>query len=266
MEPIWKLIEGDGPLVAAAIHAGHAVRDEVARRLALPEQQRLREEDPFTDIWTHVADTRIVGLHSRFEVDLNRPPDGAVYLSPEDAWGLDVWQEPPSPQIVDRSLQRYHAFYDTVERLLTEKIDRHGFALIFDIHAYNHRRDGPDAGPADPAQNPEVNVGTGTMDRDRWAPVADAFIDTLRRQTVKGEPLDVRENVRFTGGFFPEWVHTTFSKHACALAIEFKKTFMDEWTGEPDRAHIEAIREALVATVPETLQAMDEVTATSHVT
>ena len=49
---IWELQQGDSPLVAAAIHHGHAVREEVAALLALPEADRLREEDPFTGDWT----------------------------------------------------------------------------------------------------------------------------------------------------------------------------------------------------------------------
>ena len=51
----WAITEGDGPLVAAAIHSGHAVRDEIADLLALDHDERLREEDPFTDQWARVA-------------------------------------------------------------------------------------------------------------------------------------------------------------------------------------------------------------------
>ena len=96
---IWQLDEGDSPLVATAIHAGHALRDEVTKLMALDEAGRLREEDPFTDQWTTVADTRLIGLQSRFEVDLNRPRAKAVYLQPEDAWGLHVWQTPPPADV-----------------------------------------------------------------------------------------------------------------------------------------------------------------------
>jgi hypothetical protein len=34
------------------------------------------------------------------------------------------------------------------------------------------------------------------------------------------------------------------------LSLEFKKFFMDEWSGEPDRAQLEAIRQALQSTLP----------------
>ena len=84
-DKIYFMEESDTPLIAAAIHHGHGVREEIAERLALTEDERLREEDPFTGEWTTITQTRLVGLRSRFEVDLNRPREKAVYLAPEDA-------------------------------------------------------------------------------------------------------------------------------------------------------------------------------------
>lgn len=78
----WRIYSGDGPLVATAIHPGHHVRSEIRERLALPEDKRLNEEDPFTGPFTAVAPTRIVVERSRFEVDLNRPRENAVYRRP----------------------------------------------------------------------------------------------------------------------------------------------------------------------------------------
>jgi hypothetical protein len=37
-----------------------------------------------------VAPTHIIVTRSRFEVDLNRPRDKAVYRCAADAWNLDV--------------------------------------------------------------------------------------------------------------------------------------------------------------------------------
>src|SRR5690606_35417851 len=85
MEPLVAITRGDGPLVAAALHAGHAVRPDLLPHLALADDERLREEDPFTEHLATVAPTRIVGLRSRFEVDLDRPPEHAVYRTPEEA-------------------------------------------------------------------------------------------------------------------------------------------------------------------------------------
>ena len=233
-DQIWRLHLGKGPLVATAVHDGHDVRDDVARYLALSDAERLREEDPFTGQWTHVAPTRIVGTRSRFEVDLNRPREKAVYRSPEDAWGMSVWKVDPPNEVFETSLAEYDEFYDTMRKLLTEIVRQHRHFIVFDLHSYNHRRHGPDGQAADPAGNPQVNIGTGTMNRERWAPVVDSLIDTLSAFDFPGGKLDVRENVKFFGGNWPRWIHENFPDTGVAIAIEFKKFFMDEWTGKPN--------------------------------
>ena len=43
----FSITTGPGPLVAAAIHDGHAVYPDTLPHLALDEPERLREEDPF---------------------------------------------------------------------------------------------------------------------------------------------------------------------------------------------------------------------------
>jgi hypothetical protein len=95
--------------------------------------------------------------------------------------------------------------------------------VVYDVHTYNHRRLGPQAPDADPRYNPEINLGTGMLDRNRWAPVLERFLADLREFDFLGRRLDVRENVRFRGGYFSHWVHQTFPRSACVLSIEVKK-------------------------------------------
>lgn len=250
LSPLCIFRRGSGPIVAAAIHDGHDTRPRVSKQLALDEEERLKEEDPFTGEWSQIAKTQIVGLRSRFEVDLNRPRDEAVYEAPEDAWGLEVWDTPPSEQMIETSLKEYDQFYESVEQLLTELVAEYGRVVVYDLHTYNHRREGPDAPAASPRKNPEVNIGTGTMDRDYWAPVVDRFIADLRAYDCHGGSFDVRENVKFQGGYFGQWIHETFPQTVCALAIEFKKFFMDEWTNEADLDEVDQIYKALRSTLP----------------
>ncbi len=246
---LWKITKGHSPVVAAAIHDGHQVREEVSKILALTDAERLREEDPFTAIWTEVAETRIIGLQSRFEVDLNRPREKAVYIKPEDAWGLRVWQERPDEQLINRSLAGYDAFYSEVGDLLTDIARHFRHFVVFDLHSYNHRREGRSAPPAAPEENPEVNIGTGTGVNEKWTPLIQRFMADLRDFDFMGRPLDVRENVKFRGGQFSRWIHESFPNSGCAIAIEFKKFFMDEWTGEPDMVKINTIQHALESTL-----------------
>ena len=256
---IWRVHMGAGPLLATAVHDGHRVRDEVAKHLELGDAERLREEDPFTGEWTQAAATRVVGTRSRFEVDLNRPREKAVYRIPDDAWGLTVWNGVPPDEMFETSLAEYDAFYAAMRELLNDITRRHGHFVVFDLHTYNHRRLGADGPPAAPEGNPQVNIGTGTMDRQRWAPVVDALIDGLRSFDFPGSTLDVRENVKFKGGNWPRWIHENFPDTGVAVAIEFKKFFMDEWTGQPDRDCVEAIGKALKSTTPSVLAALERI-------
>jgi N-formylglutamate amidohydrolase len=250
LDSLFESEQGGGPILVLSLHAGHAVRPSLLPCFELSESERLREEDPYTDQWTAISPNRIVPRRSRFEVDLNRPPERAVYRKPEDAWGLRIWKEPPSDAEVAKNMREYRKFYAYVLETLNQLEERHGRFVVLDLHSYNHRRGGPHAEAAAAADNPDVNVGTGTMDRARWAPVVERFMRDLRGQTFCGRRLDVRENVRFKGGYFPQWVHQHFPVTGCALAVEFKKTFMDEWSGVADLVAVQALGELLGATLP----------------
>lgn len=251
---IWEASIGDGPLVATAIHDGHKLRKEVADKISLSENNRLTEEDPYTGKWTSIGNSQIIGLRSRFEVDLNRPREKAVYIKPEDAWGLDVWKTEPSPELVANSIAEYDAFYTVMHKIFSRLETQFGRFIVFDLHSYNHHRKGPNAPFDDPEMNPEVNIGTGTMARDQWAPLVERFISDLRSFDFNGRNLDVRENVKFKGGQFSRWIHQNFQESGCSLSIEFKKFFMDEWTGKPDTKQIELIKQALESTLPGVLE------------
>ncbi len=248
--PLWIEQEGDGPLMAVAIHAGHEVRGDLLPLLAIDAIDRAREEDAYTDYWARVAPTWLVPTQSRFETDLNRDREDSVYLSPEVAWGLRVWNGDPEPSVIDRSLQEYDAFYEELERLMTRMAERFETFVVFDLHSYNHRRDGPYSAPSDSSESPEVNVGTGSLDRRSCGRLVDRFIHDLRNFDFLGRRLDVRENVKFRGRHLARWIHDRFPGQACVLSIEFKKFYMDEWTGVGDIDQIHAIQDALRHTVP----------------
>jgi N-formylglutamate amidohydrolase len=214
----------------------------------LKARDRRREEDPFTDIWASIVPTRMVMHRSRFEVDINRPRDHAVYRNPQDAWGLDVWKTPADEQLIADSLVIYDSFYEQMQRILEDLEQRYGCFVLLDLHNYNFKRSGIDGPEDDPALNPEINIGTDGMPRERWSPLLDAFIDGLRSHEYRGRPLDVRENVRFKGGHLAHWVHGKFT-NGCAIAVEVKKFFMDEWTGRPTPGGVDAVARSLETAV-----------------
>lgn len=248
----WTITAGsDDPVIATAIHAGHDLRPEIAPFVALDEQTRLREEDPFTDRWLSIAGNQIQVMRSRFEVDLNRPRDEAVYIDPEAAWGLDLWTIPLPARVIEDSIASYDAFYRDLGALCDGVASEHPRFVVLDLHSYNHRRGGPDAPVDDPEANPEINVGTGSIDRSVWGDVIDAFSDAVGTYPFDGGHIDVRENVRFRGGYMSRWLNDRYAGRGCALAIEVKKIYMDEWTGQPDEGVVvnvgDALQEAAIA-------------------
>ncbi|AHM59778.1 N-formylglutamate amidohydrolase [Flammeovirgaceae bacterium 311] len=253
-KPFFDVAGGEGPLVATAIHEGHLIRPVLNAYIGLSAKQRLREEDPHTGRLAALFPDHIIANYSRFETDLNRARNKAVYLKPEDAWGLHVWRESLPRDEVDESLKNYDLFYSAVEKYFADIINRHGFLIIYDLHTYNHRRGGPQSKPADADKNPEINIGLGNMNVEQWRPVLNAFTSNFKRAFAAGEEPDIRENVKFEGGHFMHWVHDRFGSNACAISIEFKKTFMDEWTNEVDQAHLEQLGKALKSTEAEVVE------------
>jgi hypothetical protein len=92
------------------------------------------------------------------------------------------------------------------------------------------------------------------MDREYWASVVDRLIGDLKKDSFLERELDVRENIKFKGGYFPRWIHENFSDSVCCISLEFKKFFMDEWTGDPDWQMIDGIEELLESVIPGLLE------------
>ncbi|MDQ3288315.1 MAG: N-formylglutamate amidohydrolase [Pseudomonadota bacterium] len=242
----WEITVGNGPVFATAVHDGHGIRDSLDPWLALEEHERLRDEDPLTGVLTTVGDVQLRVHTSRFEVDLNRPRELAVYTDPEAAWGLEVWKHGLPPAEVERSLATHDHFYRTITSLMDSLLARFGCVLLLDIHSYNHRRDGRHAAPADESGNPDIDLGVTTLDTSRFGNLAVDFAQSLRRAPLRDGFPDVRENIRYEGGgHFPEWLYSRYGEQVCAISLEYKKIFMDEWTGKADIAMLDDLRSGL---------------------
>lgn len=246
---------GTSPIVFAAIHDGHEIRDELEGLFNLTEAERRREEDPYTSKWVEGSDNGIVVHHSRFEADVNRPRDKAVYRRPDDAWGLQVWKSPLPAEVLNRSLEVYDGFYRACGSFFDALFRQHQNIIVYDIHSYNHRRESAQQ-EADPAENPEVNIGTQHMDRERWHPVVESLMQHFRSFDYSGRRLDTRENIKFKGGYFGKWLYSRYGKNICPVSIEFKKFFMDEHTGEGYENDLELIGRTLRSSRQPVLEAL----------
>lgn len=248
---LWTVSRAASPILATAIHDGHALEPSIAPCMALDGAGRLREEDPFTARMIAGVPNRITCNMSRFCVDLNRSIDSAVYREPSESWGLTVWQRPLNDTEIEGLRLLHRDYYAVLATVLSGLERRHGQFVVLDVHSYNHRRDGSNSPPTAPETAPDINIGTFSMDRARWATVIEAFMDHCRSFRIGGRELDVRENVAFEGrGEQTRFIHERFPRTGCAIAIEFKKFFMDEWTGEPDDESIAEIASLLSSSVP----------------
>lgn len=253
------LFRFDEPLVCTAIHNGHNISKQAHENLGIEDEVRLREEDPRTEYFTNICNNKIINFQSRFEFDLNRPPQKAVYLKPEDAWGLKVRKEQPKAEQIEQAMTRYRDFYRRAALIYKEMVETFGHFFVYDIHSYNHRREGADAPHDDPQNNPEIVLGTSNT-HEKWFPLVDEIQRKMMDFDFLGRRIDVRQNVRFPGGYFSRWTHNNFPGKVCAIAIEFKKIFMDEWTGEFYPEVMENLRRLLASTRPVILDFLKQIT------
>jgi len=101
--------------VCAAVHDGHQFRKSLWDNCLHTEYERWYEEDPCTKEMVQSHPIVIAGMDSRFEYDLNRAPESAIYT---DAWGKQLWKTPLSNNEKDHSLQKHHNFYKVVHALM----------------------------------------------------------------------------------------------------------------------------------------------------
>ncbi len=237
----------NSPIICTAIHNGHEVSKEVLKNLAVSEETRLKEEDSYTEKFTQFSSNTIIGRTSRFEIDLNRSKEKCIYMKPEDAWGLDIRKGTPSDLVISRSLKKYQEFYTSAKKQFLQLENKFGKFFVYDIHSYNHHRKGSEAEFDDPKLNPEIIIGTNNMS-EKWSPLVDKIQNKLTSFDYFGRSLDVRKNVKFPGGHFSRWIHSNFPDSACCIAIEFKKIWMDEWTGKIYESKLSKLINALNST------------------
>ncbi|WP_440053810.1 flavohemoglobin expression-modulating QEGLA motif protein [Pseudoalteromonas sp. T1lg65] len=210
------------PYVATAVHAGHKVRASLKSLYAISEADRLQEEDPFTDDMVASLPITLIAKDSRYEYDLNRAPEQAIY---DQAWGKQVWHEQLPSHELDLSLSKHAAYYRILGALLTALERRFGACVLFDVHSYNHQIRHHHYAPT-------FNLGTTQLDTLRFRTVLDELKKQLVSKKIAGQPVDCAENTVFQGhGYQTTFVTANFS-NTLVMPLEVKKIFMDETTGE----------------------------------
>lgn len=211
-------IDNYAPYVCAAVHDGHQFRKELWQQCLHTEYDRWFEEDPCTKEMVKTHPIVIAGCDSRFEYDLNREPESAVY---EDAWGKKLWKSSLDPKQKEKSLKKHDTFYEVVHALMEKLESKYNAVIVYDLHSYNWRRWDREV--------PVINLGTANIDTNRFGKFAENWRKSLSQLKLPNQiEATAKINDTFQGnGYFLRFITKNF-KNTLVLATEFKKIYCDE--------------------------------------
>ncbi|WP_350291856.1 N-formylglutamate amidohydrolase [uncultured Croceitalea sp.] len=214
-------IDSYAPYICGAVHDGHQFRKSLWDSCLHTEYERWYEEDPCTKQMIQSHPIVIAGCDSRFEYDLNRAPETAIYT---DAWGKQLWKSPLEKDAKEFSLQKHYNFYRVVKALLEKLESMHKKVLVFDMHSYNWKRWDREV--------PTWNMGTANIDNKRFGNIATSWSAKLgEMQFPNGIKSTSLINDTFQGnGYFLKYITQNFT-NTLVLATEIAKVYCDELTG-----------------------------------
>lgn len=229
------------PFVCGAVHDGHQFRKSLWDNCLHTEHDRWYEEDPCTKEMVQTQPIVIAGRDSRFEYDLNRPPEEAVF---DTAWGKKLWRTPLSEQEKRESLQKHGNFFKVVHALISKLEEKFPKIIVFDMHSYNWKRWDREV--------PVWNLGTTNVDNDRFGDLIEAWRTKLEgMQFPNGIKSTSKINDTFYGnGHFLKYITKNF-KNTLVLATEISKIYCDEYTGVIYPEVVRSVERQLKALIPE---------------
>lgn len=204
--------------VCGAVHDGTHFRKDLWDNCTHSYYERWFEEDPATKRMIESHPIVIAGLDSRFEYDLNRAPESAIY---EDAWGKKLWKTPLSTSEKTKSLTKHHNFYSVVKALMTKLETLHEICIVYDMHSYNKERWNREV--------PVWNLGTSNVDNERFGNDIEIWRHSLENMPLpNGIKSTAKINDTFFGnGYFLKFITNNF-KNTLVLATEIAKVYCDE--------------------------------------
>lgn len=234
-------IEDYVPYACAAIHNGHQFRKELWANCLHTEYERWYEEDPETKTMIQSQPIVIAGCDSRFEYDLNRSPEEAVFVT---AWGKQLWREPLSDAMKVKSLEKHANFYKVTHTLIKTLEQKFGFCTVYDMHSYNWKRWDREV--------PTWNLGTSNLDNERFGSVIEDWRQRLSEiQFPYKIPSTSKINDTFQGnGYFLKYITQNF-KNTLVLATEIAKVYCDEYEQIIFPEVVKTVEKALSTRIPE---------------
>lgn len=230
---IVRFRPGRSPLLISMPHVGTHLPEPIAARMT-PQALELPDTDWHLERLYDFADaigaSVLAATHSRYVVDLNRPPDGANLYPGQDTTGLcplDTFakapvyrggQEPTDSEIAARVQTCWRPYHARLSEELASLKRRHGCALLWEAHSILSELPRFFSG-----RLPDFNLGTA--DGASCGPgIGEALLKVAQRAAGYSAVL----NGRFKGGYITRhYAKPNESVHAVQLELA-STTYMDE--------------------------------------
>jgi len=258
-DPPFRLVEGTTPLLVSMPHVGLYIPPDIETGMTAASDPRADTDwhiDRLYDFAAGLGASTIAATHSRYVIDLNRRPDGAVLyagadnteLCPTSTFDrLPLYPDggmPDDSEVARRIAAYWRPYHDHVTAELHRLKTRFGHALLFDAHSIRSQVprffDG---------RLPDLNLGTrdGTTAEPT---LVEALETTLVRTAGPCGYTWIRDG-RFKGGYITaQYGRPEESVQAVQMELS-QITYMDE--GPPF-----AFREDLATGIRPVLKALLE--------
>lgn len=199
--------QGTAPLLISMPHTGTHVPADIAAKLT-PEGREVHDTDwhmpQLYDFAKALGASILVATHSRYVIDLNRPPDGASLYPGQSVTGLcpvDGFDskplyaskdlEPDEAEVARRRELYWQPYHAQLRAELDRIKSQHGVAMLWDAHSIRSVLPRFFEGKL-----PDLNLGTGKGSSCDPA-LAETLLGIARQATGYTSVL----NGRFTGGY-----------------------------------------------------------------
>ena len=262
-EPPFRFRKGTRPLLISMPHVGTYVPPALAARLT-DEAQRVPDTDWHLERLYDFADelgaSVLVATHSRFVIDLNRPPDGASLYPGQSVTGLcpidmfddqllyrDPADEPDEAEIAQRREAIWKPYHAQLTNELASMKDEHGVAALWDAHSIRSVLPRFFEG-----RLPDLNLGTA-----EGASCSPLLAEQLLAIGQKASGYTAVLNGRFKGGHITrQHGNPVHGVHAVQLEMTQRSYMKESWPFEylPDDAagvkpHVRCMLEEVLAFV-----------------
>ncbi|MBV8665262.1 MAG: N-formylglutamate deformylase [Burkholderiaceae bacterium] len=148
--PAFIFRQGRTPLLVSMPHVGTHIPEQISRGMT-PAAHRLADTDwhldQLYDFLDELGASVLVATHSRYVIDLNRPPDNANLYPGQDTTGLcpvdtfdrqplyQAGKQPSEAEIAERRTRYWQPYHTKLSEQLQRLRTQHGVALLWDAHS-----------------------------------------------------------------------------------------------------------------------------------